>query len=175
MRVLFFILLLIFSACGELKDLGEQIGEIDGVIRPEETPVPDKPVETFPTPSPTPAVTENPILGEQTFLDGNEGNLWKPVSDSTSNTGGNLVVTLTNKIKKEFSEGCFVETKSGKQERLFCGGHLVCFANPDRLTLRSNIKCGEAKEVKVTCREAKQTVIFTVPKAKRNQVCQRHD
>ena len=119
-----------------------------------------------------PTVSANPIAsGLENFKDGNYGNLWKPVSDTT----GNLVVVFHNRYKKKFSEGCFIDRKDGGREELFCNEIYKCFGNPDRLTMRSTIKCNQAKEVKVVCYEANQTVTFTVDEALRGQVCRRHD
>lgn len=173
------------SSCAYLQQaydwIKEQKSSVTGPAEPTPSPtVP--PVVTTPSPTPVPSTPvpsiENPNVNGaiQYFVDGGGGNLWKPVSDTT----GNLVIVLHSKWKKEFSGGCSVQKKDGKIETLFCGGPFKCFGNPDaggeRLHMRSNIKCDKAKEVKVTCKEAKQTVVFTVKEsAKLSQVCNRHD
>ncbi len=106
------------------------------------------------------AASENPIaMREENFLDGPLGNLWKPVSENN----GNIVVLFRNTYRTLFSRGCTIELKDGTVAPLYCGGGLECFTNPDRLTLRSSVKCSNAKEVKVVCEEEMQTVTFTVP------------
>lgn len=155
--------------------IGCNIDDIVDDINSDTEESPSASATVTPSPISTPIV-ENPVAtGVENFKDGAGKNLWKPVSDTT----GNLVVVLHAKYKKEFSGGCFVERKDGKQEKLFCGGVYKCFGNPDsigeRLHMRSNIKCNQAKEVKVVCREAKQEVTFTVDEKLRSQVCVRHD
>ena len=153
----------------------------------EETPTPSTSVTPRPTANPRPTGsatprpsasatpnpgTSNPVAsGPQNFIDGPNGNLWKPVSENN----GNLVVLFEPKWQRLFSEGCYVTLKNGSRERLFCGGALNCFTNPNRMTLRSNVRCSQVAEVRVTCEEAKQTVTFTVPQNLRSQVCSRHD
>jgi hypothetical protein len=118
-------------------------------------------------------LVEEPTFRTRTesFLDGPGGNLWKPVSENN----GNIVVLFNPTYRKTFSGGCTVELKDGSFAPLYCGGALNCFTNPNRLTLRSNVRCGSAKEVKVVCNDVNETVIFTVPQELRNQVCGRHD
>ena len=117
-------------------------------------------------------VSENPIaMREENFLDGPLGNLWKPVSENNEN----LVVLFNNSYRTLFSRGCSVELLDGTRAPLFCGGGLECFTNPDRLTLRSNVKCSKVKEVKVVCEEEMQTVTFTVDPSLRARVCDRFD
>lgn len=144
------------------------------VSTPIATANPTKPSST-PTSVPS---SENPNVNNQVqyFLDGSGGNLWKPVSDTT----GKLVIVFAAKWKKEFSAGCTVQKKDGSFEKLYCGGPFVCYGNPDtvgpRLHMRSNIKCSDAKEVKVVCKEEKQTVVFTVKdQSNLSKVCQRLD
>lgn len=166
-KIIFIFLILNFISCDYLPDV--QIGDQDYIFRP--TPEPDS------TPVPTPTLEpENPIvLVSEKFTDGNGGNLWKPVSD----TSGNLVIVLSSKFKKEFSLGCTLKKTNGETEKLFCGGVYKCFGNPDRggdrLHLRSKIKCNQAKEVKVICKEEKQEITFSVDAAKLSEVCKRHD
>ncbi len=152
------------------------------ILVPTIVVTPDKPTMT-PTPRPSVSPTsqpsgENPNVNGavQYFGDGPGKNLWKPVSD----TSGNLVIVLASIWKKEFNQGCTIDKNDGTKEKLFCGGNLVCFGNPDssgpRLHLRTRIKCDKAAEVKVTCVEDKQTVIFTLKdKTKLKEVCKRWD
>lgn len=143
-------------------------------VIPVPTVLPTAVPTIVPTVIATPIPTPNPIAsGTENFRDGSYGNLWKPVSDTT----GNLVVVFHNKYRRKFSEGCFIERTDGKREELFCDdkSYYKCFGNPDRLTMRSKIKCHQAKEVKVTCYEAQQSVTFTVDPRYKGQVCTRHD
>jgi len=127
------------------------------------------------SPSPAPSLPpeiENPLVtGPQMFAQ--NGNLWKPVSD----TSGNMVVVLDPKFKKLFTYGCKAQLKSGKWHDLFCGGVYKCFGNSyngvERMHMRSNYKCSQFKEVRVECEEEKQTVVFTVAKANLKKVCER--
>lgn len=168
MKNLMVLLLVLLAACN-IDDIVDDINGSGGTEQATATPI--EPQQPTPSPKPEPQ-PENPIVTvAENFRDGANKNLWKPVSD----TSGNLVVVFDPKFKKEFSEGCTVERTDGKQEKLFCGGVYKCFGNPDRLTLRSTIKCNKAKEVKVVCREAKQTVTFTVEPKYRSKVCDRHD
>ena len=104
---------------------------------------------------------------------GTDGNLWKPVSD----TSGNMVIVLSPKFKKVFSGGCTAKLNNGKTDTLFCGGVYKCFGNPyngqDRLHLRGNFKCSSYSEVSVLCKEEKQEVTFTVDKRNLKKVCER--
>ena len=203
MKYLFIICSLFLTACSNVDEIVDKIKEeIEEEETPTPTPVPTVaptpiPVATpKPTPKPTarpttiptvaptvapiaPTVAPTPIIvnpiatGIENFKDGNYGNLWKPVSDTT----GNLVVVFDRKYRKKFSEGCFVERTDGKREEMFCDDNSFykCFGNPDRLTMRTKIKCNQAKEVKVVCYEAQQSVTFTVDERIRHQVCVRHD
>jgi hypothetical protein len=171
---------IIISACDDADELLDELDPTpspSASASPSPTPRPTNPSSPAPTRTPRPTATPvpssgNPIAsGPQNFLDGANGNLWKPVSENN----GNLVVLFEPKWKKLFSNGCSVELKDGSREELYCGGVLECFTNGNRMTLRSNVKCSRLKEVKVTCEERKQTVTFTVPQAKRAQICSRHD
>lgn len=105
------------------------------------------------------------------FIDGADGNLWKPVSESN----GNIVVLFNPSFRRTFSGGCSIQKNDGTFSPLYCGGVFSCFTNPNRLTMRSNVRCDDALEVKVTCNDANQVVVFTVPAAQRGQTCDRHD
>ncbi len=105
------------------------------------------------------------------FIDGADGNLWKPESEGN----GNIVVLFNSSFRRTFSGGCSIQKRDGSFSQLYCGGVFSCFTNPNRLTMRSNVPCEDAKEVKVTCNDASQVVVFTVPAAQRGQVCDRHD
>ncbi len=124
------------------------------------------------TPSSTPG-EDGEDFGSRTlnFLDGADGNLWKPESD----TNGNIVVLFNSSFRTLFTGGCSIQLRDGSYSELYCGGIYSCFTNPNRMTLRSNIRCEDAKEVKVTCNGDNQVVIFTVPAEQRSQVCDRHD
>lgn len=186
---LFLMILLFVSGCGLIDWIEDNVPPISPNPTPTVTPVPTvipTPVPTVkptltatpkPTAAPTPPSTGNPIVtNPQYFEDGAGGNLWKPVSDTT----GNLVLVFSSKFKVPFSGGCLVEKRDGKFEKLYCGGAFACYGNPDsggdRLHMRSNIKCAEAKEVKVVCTDVKQVLTFTVKKsADLSKVCQRFD
>lgn len=105
------------------------------------------------------------------FIDGADGNLWKPVSENN----GNIVVLFNSSFRRTFSGGCSIQKNDGTFSPLYCGGVFNCFTNPNRLTMRSNVPCEDALEVKVTCNDANQVVVFTVPAALRSQTCDRHD
>jgi hypothetical protein len=177
---LFFLLALslVLVAC---DDAEEFIDDLEGTPTPSSTASVSPTASPRPTgsatPRPTASATPNPgnsnpvASGPQNFIDGANGNLWKPVSENN----GNVVVLFEPKWTRLFSEGCYLTLKNGSRERLFCGGVLDCFTNPNRMTLRSNVRCSEVSEVRVVCEEAKQTVTFTVPQSLRGQVCTRHD
>ncbi len=106
------------------------------------------------------------------FTDGPNGNLWKPVSENN----GNVVVLFNPSYRKVFDGGCTLELNDGTFSPMYCGfGGLDCFTNPNRLTMRSNVKCSNVKEVKVVCQDLDQIVTFTVTPDKLNQICTRHD
>ena len=124
-------------------------------------------------PNPGPTASATPVTDKiENFNDGPGGNLWKPVSENN----GNVVVLFNNSYRRVFPGGCYLELADGTRSAMYCGsGGLDCFTNPDRLTMRSNVKCGALKEVKVTCEEELSRVIFTVDESIRNQLCSRHD
>ena len=164
LKVLFVLSLLIFSGCSLIEKIKDQFDDDD------------KPPVVEPTPSPTPSTPPDNTPETHYFADGSGGNLWKPVSDTT----GNVVVLFSSKWKKEFSGGCKLDRKDGKVETLYCGGAFACFGNPDpggpRLHMRSNIKCNQAKSVKVTCKEGDKVLTFTLKDSvKLSKVCDRHD
>lgn len=143
--------------------IGCGIGEGGG--NPEPSPEPSVAPEPIPEP-------ENPLVVKKQIF-GENGNLWKPVSDTT----GNMVVVLDPKWVKLFTYSCKAKLKNGKSDTLSCGGPRACFANPingkDRMHLRGSFKCREYAKVEVVCEEEKQTVIFTVKEADVNKVCNR--
>jgi hypothetical protein len=113
-----------------------------------------------------------PVEKTEFFTDGPNGNLWKPVSENN----GNIVVLFNPSYRKVFEGGCSLELRDGTFSQMFCGfGGLNCFTNPNRLTMRSNVKCSNVKEVKVVCQDIDQIVTFTVPDDKVLQTCTRHD
>ena len=118
-------------------------------------------------------IEENPVIERtEIFTDGPNGNLWKPVSENN----GNVVVLFNPTYRKVFEGGCALELRDGTFSPMFCGfGGLNCFTNPNRLTMRSNVKCSNVKEVKVVCQDPEQIVTFTVAPEKLAQVCTRHD
>ncbi len=122
-------------------------------------------------------VVENPIVSTQFF--GQNGNLWKPAGDDHGAGAGNLVVLLSAEFTEEF-DSCEVVHASGEVRQLICINDqpwthtpFSCFSNGDRQTWRADFKCSEAAEVKVTCREEKQEIVFTVPDQVKHQVCSR--
>jgi hypothetical protein len=124
-------------------------------------------------PNPGPSASATPVTDRtENFADGPGGNLWKPVSENN----GNVVVLFRNVFRQVFPGGCYLELADGTRAPMYCGsGGLDCFTNPDRLTMRSNVKCSAVKEVKVVCEEELGRVIFTVDPSIRNQICSRHD
>jgi hypothetical protein len=145
--------------------IGCGIGDGNGNPDPEPTPS----INPTPQPSLTP---ENPLVGTTQYF-GENGNLWKPVSDTT----GNMVIVLDPKWVKLFTYGCKVKLKNGKKDTLFCNEQFKCYGNPyqgkDRMHLRGNFKCSEYDKIEVFCEEEKQTVLFSVKPKDLNKVCNR--
>lgn len=119
----------------------------------------------------------NPIVVRETF--GEDGNLWKPASDGHSSGAGNLVVLLSAKFTKQF-ESCSIKKNTGETEQLICindqpWSHVPfsCFSNGGRQTWRANFKCWEAGEVKVTCKDTNQEVVFAAPAGQGGAICNR--
>ena len=122
-------------------------------------------------------ISNNPIVTTQFFGEG--GNLYKPSSDPHGAGQGNMVVLLDASFTEEF-DSCEIKLNTGETRQLTCINDqpwtqipFSCFSNGNRQTWRADFKCGSVAEVKVTCREEKQEVIFTVPEAQRGNICTR--
>lgn len=157
------IVVLLLTGCTELCDAG-----ISDFCKPEpvppvvETPVPVPTSTPRPAPIPTPSPVNTPIQGDikDTWLDGNEGNLWKPESDNT----GKTVILLHKKYKDEM-DSCTIDLNNGKKESLIClkgeWNNFSCFANGDRQHWRSNNSCKNIKSTKAVCRKGNTTLTIT--------------
>jgi hypothetical protein len=152
---------LIFAAAATLCACGGDGGD-DEIITDGETPQP----------------TPNPIASSTQFF-GQGGNLWKPRGDPHGGSPGNLVVLLSSQFTKAF-DTCEVKLNTGEIAQLICIDDqpwtqtpFSCFTNGNRQTWRAPFGCSSAGEVKVTCRDPNQEVIFTVPDANLGSVCQR--
>ncbi|MEZ4753511.1 MAG: hypothetical protein R3A13_04270 [Bdellovibrionota bacterium] len=124
-----------------------------------------------------PEISDNPVVETQFF--GSNGNLWKPSGDAHASGAGNLAILLSSSFRDQF-DSCKLKKTSGETVDLLCLNTVPwtqipysCFSNGNRQTWRANFKCNEAAEVKVTCYEDKQEVVFTVPEAQRGAVCSR--
>jgi len=123
-------------------------------------------------------ISSNPIpTRTETF--GVDGNLYKPVADDHGAGAGNLVVLLGSKFTEAF-DSCEVTLNTGEVRQLVCiddqpWTHIPysCFANGDRQHWRADFKCSAMSEVKVTCREEKQEVVFTAPAGRGHELCSR--
>ena len=121
--------------------------------------------------------TDNPIVERQLF--GQNGNLYKPSADPKSSGAGNLVVLLGQQFTTRFNS-CEIKLASGEVAQLLCIDNedwtqvpFSCFSNGNRQTWRANFTCDKVAEVLVTCRDAMQEVVFTVPDELRGLVCNR--
>lgn len=122
-------------------------------------------------------VEANPIVETQFF--GQSGNIYKPESDPEASGDGNLVVLLSSQFTEQFDR-CEIALNTGETKQLVCINNqpwtqipFSCFSNGNRQTWRADFKCSSAAEVKVTCFEDNQEIIFTVPEAQRGQICSR--
>ena len=120
---------------------------------------------------------ENPIVVTEFF--GQEGNLYKPTSDDHGAGQGNLVFLASAKFARQF-ESCSIKKSDGSTAALLCINDqpwtqipFSCFSNGNRQTWRASFGCAEAGEVKVTCKDLNQEVVFTVPEEQRGFVCNR--
>lgn len=163
MRLLFLgtIFTLFCSGCGDS-------GESDGGAL-----FPDQDVEQVTGPT----ISDNPIKSTQFF--GTNGNLWKPAGDDHGAGAGNLVVLLSAEFTEQF-DSCEIVKNTGEISQLRCINdqpwtHIPysCFSNGDRQTWRADFPCGEAAQVRVTCREEKQEVTFTVGDENLGNLCTR--
>lgn len=123
--------------------------------------------------------SDNPIIQESREFFGQDGNLWKPRSDETSSGTGNLVVLFSAKFTTRF-DSCEVPLNDGTVGQLVCIDNqpwthvpFSCFSNGGRQTWRANFPCSAAARVEVTCRDAMQQVVFTVPDGSVGAVCSR--
>ena len=175
-----FVLCLLLCGCPEVCELANEFCPKPEPVPPIVTPVPvptSTPVVTV-TPAPVPTIkptavpvpTSLPQDITDTFLDGNEGNLWKPESDNT----GNTVVLLHKKYSQEM-DSCSIELKNGNKESLLCQkgswNNYSCFANGDRQHWRSAKSCKDIKSTKTVCKKGGTTLTVTGG----NDPCKRHD
>lgn len=182
-RLFVFFFALSLTACGGSSGSGESEGvegfsdelaeEVDEGEQVEQPPVAEAPLEEPPA--------SNPIVSTQIF--GQNGNLWKPAGDDHGSSPGSLVVLLSGQFTEQF-DSCEVRDTSGNVRQLTCLNTVPwthrpysCFSNPDasgwRQTWRSDIRCGQAAEVRVVCRSFNQEVEFVAPDGARGAVCQR--
>lgn len=140
---------------------------------PEEI-VPMEPVETTTSTTTTTSTGGcNPPQGNFTEVFGENGNLWKAVSDTR---GGNLVLLFDSKFCQEFDR-CRVFRTNGELEDLTCTKDqftqtpFSCFTNPDRQTWRADFKCQSAREVYALCTGAGVQVEFIARPGESSQVC----
>lgn len=140
-----------------------------GEAPPAADPIAD-PVAT-PTPASTEVVTE---------IFGRDGNLYKPFSDDHGAGGGNLVVLMSSRYTKRF-ETCEIPLKDGTTAQLTCIDNqpwthtpYSCFANGDRQHWRASFRCSSVAQIRVRCRLAGKTYIFTVDEGSRGNVCTRY-
>ena len=110
---------------------------------------------------------------------GQDGNLYKPVSDETASGGGNMVVLLSSKYTEQF-DSCEVLLTNGEIAQLICINDqpwtqipYSCFSNGNRQTWRASFNCNEVAEIKITCRDGEDEYIFTVPDNALGHVCTR--
>lgn len=127
---------------------------------------------------PPPAAAPNPIVSTQYF--GQNGNLWKPRGDDHGGSPGSLVVLLSAQFTEQF-DTCEVPMADGTIGQLICINNqpwtqtpYSCFTNGDRQTWRAPFGCEDAGDVKVTCKQENQEVIFTVPDGVGKNTCQRY-
>lgn len=119
----------------------------------------------------------NPIVQTQIF--GENGNLYKPRSAEDSAGTGNLVVLLSPQFTTQF-DSCEIRKSNGEIGQLICINDqpwthvpFSCFSNGNRQTWRANFRCDEVAEVKVTCRDFQQEVIFAAPAGQTGSLCTR--
>jgi hypothetical protein len=123
-------------------------------------------------------IEDNPIVKTQFFGDG--GNLYKPKADAHGAGAGNLVILADASFTRQF-ESCSIKLNTGEISQLYCINDqpwtqipYSCFSNGNRQTWRANAKCEDVAEVKVTCKDLNQEIVFTVPEEVRNRICWRH-
>lgn len=123
--------------------------------------------------TPSPKVIVRQYFGEN-------GNLWKPKSDEGSSSAGLLVVLLGSQFTGRF-DSCELKLADGSTVALDCNDRVEwshtpfsCIANGGREHWRSPILCSLAAEVKVTCRNFTEEVIFRARGAAIDSVCGRH-
>lgn len=133
--------------------------------------------ELVPSDEATATPEPNPVVATEYF--GEDGNLYKPESDPEGSGQGNLVILLSSKFTEQF-DSCEIKLSSGEVAQLICIDDqpwtetpYSCFSNGGRQTWRANFKCSAVAEIKVSCFEDKQEVIFTVSEAERRSVCNR--
>ncbi len=124
-------------------------------------------------------VSEAPNLIVSTQFFGENGNIYKPQSDDKGAGQGNMVVLFSASFTTQF-ESCSIRKSNGEIAPLLCINDqpwtqipFSCFSNGNRQTWRANFSCNEVGEVKVTCKDMNQEVVFTVPESARSFVCTR--
>ncbi len=120
----------------------------------------------------------NPLVRSTQFF-GQNGNVYKPVSDETASGGGNMVVLFSAAFTRQF-ESCSVLMGDGSSRALTCIDDqpwtqipFSCFSNGNRQTWRADFRCGSVGAVVVTCVDFNQEITFTVPEGQQGNVCTR--
>ena len=113
-------------------------------------------------------------------LFGENGNLWKPAAEEKSSTAGLLVVLLSSEYTGRF-DSCEVQRTDGSIEQLDCNDRVPwshepfsCVANGGREHWRATIRCDQAAQAKVVCRNFSEEITIQAPGAAVNAVCDRH-
>ena len=124
------------------------------------------------------ATVTNEIVRSTQFF-GQNGNLYKPVSDADSIGAGNLVVLFSSSFTRQF-ESCDIVAADGTRRGLTCIDDqpftqipFSCFSNGNRQTWRANFRCEDVGAILVTCLDFNQEITFTVPDGQQGSVCSR--
>ena len=124
-------------------------------------------------------VIDDPQVTTTIHAFGLDNNLWKPSADSEGSTPGNVVILINPAFTERF-DSCEVPLHGGEVRQVTCVDYVEwthipysCFGNGGRQTWRTDFKCHEVLEVKVTCYLRDQIHIFTVPDEVRYNVCSR--
>ena len=120
----------------------------------------------------------NPLVRSTQFF-GQNGNIYKPVSDLEASGGGNMVVLFSSAFTRQF-ESCSIIMGDGTSRALTCIDNqpwtqipFSCFSNGNRQTWRADFKCSSVGSVVVTCIDLNQEITFTVPEGQEGNVCSR--
>jgi len=121
---------------------------------------------------------DNPIVRSvETF--GQNGNLYKPVSDETALGAGNVVVLFGSSFTRQF-ESCSMMLNDGTRRNLRCIDDqpftqipFSCFSNGNRQTWRADFRCGSVGSVEVICMDRNQEITFRAPTGQEGNICSR--